>query len=948
MPCPDANELARYALGTLDGARADVVRAHIDECATCRAASSALVSVSLEEPREDGAWTRPQLSAGGALGRFVISHELGEGAASVVYAAYDPQLDRNVALKLLRSRGAGLDDKLLREGRALAKISHPNVVNIFEVGDADQQLYIALELVEGVTARNWARLDKRSWRDVRGVIVQVGQGLGALHRAGLVHRDVKPDNIVVDADRARLVDFGLVGAGAGAGTPAYMAPEEDKDALSDQYSLAATFVDLVRAARSSRVVSADASRLSVPRRVRTALARALSPEPRDRFPSTAAFVAALADPPRWPLFVGISGLAVAGGVLAFLHAAPTAPGPCADVPAAWTPIDRSGVEAAFAADARPFVGDMRTRVLGRLDGFASAWKTERTGVCRAYHEKHELSDQGFDLRVACLERQQRAFAATVETIRSGPMDKAIEIAATLPTQDACRDADTLARVEPLPADPLARGAIAAVESDLARAKLAQKAGDAKAARAIAQSALAAARRTAYRPVIAEGAYRLADILERAGDVPGATPLVDEAIRVSAEARLDTIEAESWILSIVLRGLDGDAKDDELVAASRASEAASVRARDTMVTAALANVQGLVAKNRGDYAGAAEHYKHSIEILRASDDANPQIAASLGNLSNVLPQLGDMTGARAAADEAAKRDLEMFGAHHPQYADSLLALGMRENQMGEFAAAIEHQQDALAIIDASLGDDGPAAMTAHDNLASSLAQNHQLDEAKIQGQRALDLAIELRGPKHPITAQAMFSVANIAGEAEDWPRAEEYAQKALAIVMDTYGPDHPLAASILSNLGEWAGRRGDFKAAEAYLRQGMKGLSATPDSPYMAVVQTALAATLDAQHRDTEAIPLLEAALALRNKIGDDPVAIGDTQGTLARALWATGKKPRALELANAADKTFAEAGESASRYAEELHAWRTANHVPAPPLASGSAARSVDAAPPQP
>ncbi|CAN5772333.1 hypothetical protein BH11MYX2_BH11MYX2_23990 [soil metagenome] len=925
MQCPDANELARYALGTLGAPRVDAVRAHIDECASCRAASSALVSVSLEEPREAGTWARPQLAAGGALGRFVISHELGEGAASVVYAAYDPQLDRNVALKLLRSRGPGLDDKLLREGRALAKISHPNVVNVFEVGDADRQLYIALELVQGVTARNWARVERRSWREVRDVVAQVGHGLGALHKAGLIHRDVKPDNVIVDADRARLVDFGLVGAGAGAGTPAYMAPEQDKDELSDQYSLAATFADLV----GGTAAITDPSRRAVPRRIRTAISRALSPEPHDRFPTTAAFVTALADPPRWPLAVAMGAVVLAAGAFGVHHMAASAgPAPCAAIPAAWEPADRAGVTAVFAADKRPFVADMSDRVLTGLDGFANGWSAERVGVCRAYHEKRELSDQGFDLRVSCLERQQRAFAATVETIRGGAIDKAIEMVATLPTRDACSDAETLARVEPLPSDPLARGAIAAVESDLARAKVAEKAGNAKAARALAEQALAAARRTGYRPVIAEGAYRLADLLERAGDSAGAAPLVDEAIRVSAEARLDGIEAQSWILSLVLRGLDGEAKDEELVAASRAGEAASVRARDPQIGAALENVQGLVAKNRGDFAAARDHYERSLELLKSVHDAGPQISASLGNLSNVLPMLGDLTGARAAADEAAQRDLETFGAHHPQYADSLLALGSRESELGDFTSATKHQRAALAIIIAAVGDDGPAAMVAHNDLASTLAQDHHLDEARTHAERGLELAEKLRGPTHPITAQAMFSVANIAGEANDWPRAEAYANKALAIVLEAYGPEHPLAASILVNLGEWALRRGDAKTAEAYLRRGMTGLSATPDSPAMAVVETSLGSALGAQHRDAEAISLLEAALALRTKLGDDPVAIGDTQSTLARSLWATGQKARASELANTAAATFAAAGEPASRYAQDLDAWRKANHVP--------------------
>src|SRR5512134_3819788 len=149
MPCPDPTELARFALRTLDPDAAARVQEHVDTCATCRAASSALVSASRGELIEGAAWTRPDLAVGAQLDRFVILHELGEGAASVVYAAYDPELDRKVALKVLRSRGGAVDDKRLREGRALAKLNDPTVVGVYEVGNAAGQLFIALELVEG-------------------------------------------------------------------------------------------------------------------------------------------------------------------------------------------------------------------------------------------------------------------------------------------------------------------------------------------------------------------------------------------------------------------------------------------------------------------------------------------------------------------------------------------------------------------------------------------------------------------------------------------------------------------------------------------------------------------------------------------------------------------------------------------------------------------------------
>ena len=130
------------------------------------------------------------------IGRFAVIQRLGVGAMGVVYAAYDPQLDRKVALKLLKpsedDAGERWQHRLLREAQALAKLSHPNVVQIHEVGAHGDAVFVAMEFVTGVTVRTWLSDQARSWRDVVAVFVQAGRGLAAAHAAGLVHRDIKP------------------------------------------------------------------------------------------------------------------------------------------------------------------------------------------------------------------------------------------------------------------------------------------------------------------------------------------------------------------------------------------------------------------------------------------------------------------------------------------------------------------------------------------------------------------------------------------------------------------------------------------------------------------------------------------------------------------------------------------------------------------------------------
>ena len=253
--------------------------------------------------------TRPP-PTGQMLGRYVVLSELGRGGMSVVYTAYDPQLDRRVALKVVR--GAQLSDahraRLHREAQALARLSHPAVVTVFDVGDLEDDTFVAMELVDGMSLRDWLKTP-RTWREVVKVIVAAGRGLAAAHAAGIVHRDIKPGNIVISQTGAvKVVDFGLArdlgdrsvdsselsgdhhhedltdsasasGSSSSSnkiskpldpitelghvvGTPAYMPPEQrgrsvDADERSDQFSLCATLYEALYRQRPFSVSKKD-------------------------------------------------------------------------------------------------------------------------------------------------------------------------------------------------------------------------------------------------------------------------------------------------------------------------------------------------------------------------------------------------------------------------------------------------------------------------------------------------------------------------------------------------------------------------------------------------------------------------------------------------------------------------------------------------------------------
>ncbi|MEZ4448390.1 MAG: serine/threonine-protein kinase [Nannocystaceae bacterium] len=195
-------------------------------------ADPALARTGLPELDEPGA-ERPR---GAILGRYTILNRLGAGAMGVVYLAHDVELDRRVAIKLLR---AGLADerlrlRLVREAQAMARLNHPNVVTVHDVGVADGQVFVAMEEVRGVTLRAWLDERRRGWREVVEIFLMVGRGLSAAHAGGIVHRDFKPDNVMVDVDgRPRVMDFGLARAEAEVEAPGSEAP---LDAASASWS----------------------------------------------------------------------------------------------------------------------------------------------------------------------------------------------------------------------------------------------------------------------------------------------------------------------------------------------------------------------------------------------------------------------------------------------------------------------------------------------------------------------------------------------------------------------------------------------------------------------------------------------------------------------------------------------------------------------------------------
>jgi serine/threonine protein kinase len=362
VECLDENMVLALVDGSVDETTRAYAERHLASCADCSQIVAAAAGVECrwmlggsQEEQEAGESSRSPdtaLARGGRVGRYVILGLVGHGGMGDVYAAYDPQLDRKVALKLLHdfaqdSSGPARREQLLREAKLIARLSHPNVVDVHDAGtiaDAERgdRAFIAMELVEGETLAKWLEAKPRDWRAICDVFAAAAQGLAAVHDAGLVHRDFKPQNVIVRRDgTVCVIDFGLAEdsyamntgaidpttspsakppisrtvsatrAGKLRGTPLYMAPEQflarGTDARTDQFSFCValhealygehpfrsnSFSALVEAVVGGRV-RGPTRRGSVPPFLRRLTARGLSVDPDARWPSMHALLAQL-------------------------------------------------------------------------------------------------------------------------------------------------------------------------------------------------------------------------------------------------------------------------------------------------------------------------------------------------------------------------------------------------------------------------------------------------------------------------------------------------------------------------------------------------------------------------------------------------------------------------------------------------------------------------------
>ncbi|MEM9456274.1 MAG: serine/threonine-protein kinase [Myxococcota bacterium] len=758
------------------------------------------------------------------IGRLRVLDQIGEGGMGMVYAAYDEQLDRKVAVKVLRSGADPGGDmgraRLLREAQAMARLTHPNVATIYEVGEIDDGIYLSMEFIQGTSLDRWLTDgEDRGWREIVAVLCEAGRGLAAAHRAGIVHRDFKPHNVMIGPEGVvKVLDFGLAqtreggelaasatsGDGEGStgdasaglrsltqtgailGTPAYMAPEQyaaqPTTEKSDQFSFCVALYEglygqlpfpsdslhvlssAVLAGRR-RPTPADAS---VPPWIRRAILRGLSAPPDQRHPSMDVLLAELSRDPaatrrRVAVTLVVVGAVGAGGfalarALAETPVVATCDGARAELARTWTSPRRAAIEAALTG-AGPAGAEAWARVGPRLDAYAERWITMRDEACRTHLEARQ-SDALFDRRTACLDQRRAGFDALTELLAEADaavVDKAAAAAAELRSIAPCADTVALMAAVAPPTDPQVATAVREQRARLARARKHEDLGQFPAGLSLAAGAIATARELRYGPLEAEGLLRQGSLL-----MEGGSPR----------------DAEATLSSAFLRAVAADHPEIAVEALSK---------RMFMRAEWLREVERAL-----DDRGLADALFEQVPHARSS------YGVYLNNLGLVLSRAKEYDEAASTFDRALEIERESFGPDHPQVAMTLANVGLFRFHVGDLVAAQRHLQRALDVAEESLGPSHHLALTMTVYLADVSIELGQRAAARIRLE-------QVRARQPPGAARARdtaLALGRLELRERRYDRVHEHFEQALRVAEASGGgyltiePRHGLGLALI--------------------------------------------------------------------------------------------------------------------------------------------------------
>jgi len=822
------------------------------------------------------------LQAGTQLGRYVVLFRVGGGGMGVVYAAYDPELDRKVALKLLRPT-AGVDEeqrrrRLIREARALAKLSHPNVVAVHDVGTVPsfapggtELVFLAMEFVDGTTLSAWSKARTRPWREVLEPMLAAGRGLAAAHAAGLVHRDFKPDNVMVGSDgRIRVMDFGLVRPdhdnatpvdtgddgprvpdvgrtlteqGSIVGTPAYMAPEQHlggaTDARADQFSFCValwealygerpfrgeTIAALAHAVIEGRIAEPPSS-ADVPVRIRRVILRGLATDPTQRHPDMDALLADLARDTsaarrRWWAAGGL-GIAVAGVLggtqLDRMRRIDGCEAAAAAIAEVWNDGARAQVRTGLLATGTSYAEATWDRIHPHLDEHAATWSDVRHASCIAAEVDRTRDAMLASRTDDCLQESRDAFASAVDALTHAEAELvrgAVRLVSTMPEPARCTDDAALGRRPAYPDDPAARAAIDELRHRLVEVRGLRAAGRHRDALALARPVQEEAEALGWGPLRVEAVLAVGDGIASTGDPAAAVELFEQAFDLAVREGHDDATVDALARLVYINGNELH-EHDRALSWARVGEPFLARVDPDEGVATAQLLTGIAAAHRGR--GAASE---ALPILRRAlaireRELGPDHVSTIeveNNIAVVQIELGEAEEASATMTRVVAARERTLGPDHPDVASALNVYGAAVSAVGDFDGALASFERALAIYERAYGPDHPKIAVQLHNIGSLHRDRLEVVEAIAAHERELAIR-ERAATKDPhAIGRALQGLGAALADHGDLDRAIPMLQRAHEQTELALGPDHPDVGLGLDELGLALRRGGNAAAA----------------------------------------------------------------------------------------------------------------------------------------
>ncbi len=911
-----------------------------------------------------------ELDRGASVGRYVILDVIGEGGMGKVYQAYDPELDRRIALKLLSVKKAiGSEsqvelarERLLREAQALAQLAHPNVVSAYDVGAIGNQVFIAMELVEGKTLSQWIKSDKLSVQQIVNVLVAAGRGMVAAHQVGLIHRDFKPDNIIVGNDgRARVLDFGLARSttldksallgngtdptlsqesrsnsqgnssgstddhlgsvskilrssltmtGAVVGTPGYMSPEQclgDKlDEQSDQFSFCATLYFALYKVKAFNARSFKELKNKV-------IKGQITPPP-----------------PAAKVSRRLHRIALRGLSVDRKDRYPSMEVLLADLSKDPRATLRHGLLAVIiiilmSLAAYGLLRDVdHSLCQSAKHSLAAFWNPPQKTAIREAFEATRRSYAGDTFKrvekiidayaVDWVQMANDSCAAThihgvqserLMDLRKNCLDRKLtQFAALIDLFAGAPDAEIVDKAVKIVMDLSTLSQCKDTESLLAT--------------------IAPPEDPKIRARVKELRQQLdrADVLQKTGKYKPGLAQIIKITKESAELGYLPFHAEARFLQATVKEFLGEFHAAEQEFKETIWAAADAGDSKLVAKVWISLLMNLAQQNKFEDALALETV---VGVAVALAGREPLLTADMKRaLGRSYYEQGKFELGRKLFEQALTLRKKVLGSSHLKVSQSMIDVGNTLYRLGHFDECRKYYQKALIISERTLGPEHPNVGWAIHNLGMVFFAKGNYDEALKLYKKAHEIQKRSHNPDDPDLATGLQNMGILATQIGDFASAKKYMMEALKIYRHAFGEDHVLSAVTLSGLGDvLVGLNDKAGAYRAYQRSlDMLSRVAGPDHPMNSYALTGLGSLLLTDGRVHKALPLLERGLGIREKETKDPMLLGDARFTLARALWRAGKeRKRSIQLAEMAQKDFLATDNRGQSKMREVQNW---------------------------